>query len=65
MWIDLTDAGVLGCNLVGAWMNKALTVALRGQRRHDRGSDWSSVCSCSPFLSLSLSARLKLGPEMV
>ena len=30
-------------------------------------SDWSSVCSCSPFLSVSLSlfVRLKLGPKMV
>ena len=30
-------------------------------------SNWSSVCSCSLFLSLSLSffACLKLGPEMV
>ena len=75
MWIDLTDAGVLRCDLVGAWMNRALTVAWRGQGRHDRGSDWSSVCGRRTrarsvlthrfSLSLSLSARLKLGPKIV
>ena len=27
--------------------------------------DWSLVCSCSPFLSLSFFARLKLGLKMV
>ena len=44
MWIDLAGVGVLVCNLDGAWMNRALTVAWRGQGRRDRGSDWSSVC---------------------
>ena len=30
MWIDLASAGVLGCDLGGAWMNRALTVTWRG-----------------------------------
>ena len=30
MWIDLAGAGVLVCDLGGAWINRALTVVWRG-----------------------------------
>ena len=42
MWIDLAGAGVLVCNLDGAWMNRALTVAWRGRGRR-RGFDGAIV----------------------
>ena len=42
MWIDLAGAGVLVCDLGGAWMNRALTVAWRGRGRR-RGFDGAIV----------------------
>ena len=54
MWIDLADARVLVCDLSGAWMNRALTVAWRGRGRrsdrHDLGFNGA--------ISLSVFARL-------
>ena len=68
MWIDLADARVLVCDLSGAWMNRALTVAWKGRgRRSDRrdlgfnGAISLSLCLrvCESFFpSLFLSLRV-------
>ena len=64
MWIDLADARVLVCDLSGAWMNRALTVAWKGRgRRSDRHDLSLSVCaSVSPSFppSFSLCVSLKM-----
>ena len=71
MWIDLPGAGVLVCDLGGAWMNRALTVAWRGRGRrsdrHDRGFDGAISLSVCVFVSPSLSTSFSLcaSPEMV
>ena len=56
MWIDLASARVLVCDLGGAWMNRALTVAWRGRgqqsNRHDRGFDGTISLSLSVFARL-------------
>ena len=61
MWIDLASAGVLMCDLGGAWMNKALTIAWKGRGRRsdqrDRGFDGALS------LSLSLSLRTSVSPS--
>ena len=64
MWIDLVGAGVLVCDLSGAWMNRtAIWSARSWVRRHDLSLSLSICASMSPSFSPSFS--LCTSSEMV
>ena len=59
MWIDLAGAGVLVCDLGGAWMNREHSLSRRG----DEDSNLTGAIVGSMARSLSLSICASVSPS--